>query len=345
MKKHNESGMSLLEVIIAGSIAVGIGLVVLQLSQTMMKGTNKVETDSELMDMRNYLKMTLGKAGNCALTLEQAGYTVAGGALDIAQLDLVQFSEWNPATQEYEFDAANVLSFVADGTTTIQKFPSWKVDKIDILPMTNIVTSINGTDSGICRLQMSVNRGEYVDTASRRSFGARNLVIGLDLNCNIDPAAPTTVNFCVSDTTSRIGFWRLADGVGFNPLEGIQYDFDVKIGQNLIVGEHVIIESDQNIKRDIKRISDPMRKLSGINGYNYFLKDKRYEQSKQIGLIAQEVEKTYPEVVFQQKNGEKGVRYTMLIPVLVEAIKKQQEMIDEQNIKIENLQKKIDQKK
>ena len=51
MKKHNESGMSLLEVIIAGSIAVGIGLVVLQLSQTMMKGTNKVDTDSELMDM------------------------------------------------------------------------------------------------------------------------------------------------------------------------------------------------------------------------------------------------------------------------------------------------------
>lgn len=49
---------------------------------------------------------------------------------------------------------------------------------------------------------------------------------------------------------------------------------------------------------------------------------------RQIGVIAQDVEKLYPEVVFTDKEGYKSVDYAKLTPVLIEAIKEQQNLIE-----------------
>ena len=63
-----------------------------------------------------------------------------------------------------------------------------------------------------------------------------------------------------------------------------------------------------------------------LQGVNYFWKtkefpDKQFTDTKQIGFIAQEIEKIYPEVVMTDKDGYKSVDYSRLTPVLVEAIK------------------------
>ncbi|MFQ5633299.1 MAG: tail fiber domain-containing protein, partial [bacterium] len=50
-------------------------------------------------------------------------------------------------------------------------------------------------------------------------------------------------------------------------------------------------------------------------------------QVKQFGLIAQEVEEVFPELVRSGLNGMKSIDYNGLIPVLVEAIKEQQKQI------------------
>ena len=57
----------------------------------------------------------------------------------------------------------------------------------------------------------------------------------------------------------------------------------------------------------------------------------------QIGFIAQEIEKVFPELVVTGKNGYKGVDYSKITPVLLEAIKDQQKQIDELNRKLEKL--------
>ena len=56
---------------------------------------------------------------------------------------------------------------------------------------------------------------------------------------------------------------------------------------------------------------------------------------KQIGLIAQDVEKLIPEVVTTDNNGLKRIQYDLLTPILINAIK-------ELNTKIEKQQKTID---
>ena len=48
-----------------------------------------------------------------------------------------------------------------------------------------------------------------------------------------------------------------------------------------------------------------------------------------MGVIAQEVEKIFPELVSTNANGYKSVNYIGLIPVMIESIKDQQQQINE----------------
>ena len=51
------------------------------------------------------------------------------------------------------------------------------------------------------------------------------------------------------------------------------------------------------------------------------LEEKGIEDKKQIGLIAQDVEKVISEVVDTDNEGFKSIQYSHLVPVLIEAIK------------------------
>ena len=56
---------------------------------------------------------------------------------------------------------------------------------------------------------------------------------------------------------------------------------------------------------------------------------KKDESEKQkIGLLAQDIEKVFPELV-SESNGIKSVNYQGLVPVLINALKEQQSEIDE----------------
>ena len=60
-----------------------------------------------------------------------------------------------------------------------------------------------------------------------------------------------------------------------------------------------------------------------------------------IGLIAQDVEKIFPEIVSTDEAGIKSVDYAKLIAPLIEAIKEQQSQIEELKLEIEELKLKI----
>ena len=52
-------------------------------------------------------------------------------------------------------------------------------------------------------------------------------------------------------------------------------------------------------------------------------------------MVAQEVEKVIPEIVHTRTGGIKGVKYEKMIPLLIEAIKDQQEQIYKSKKKLE----------
>ena len=51
-------------------------------------------------------------------------------------------------------------------------------------------------------------------------------------------------------------------------------------------------------------------------------------QRKRIGLIAQDVERVYPEVVRTLSDGSKGIFYSDLVPVLIEGIKELEDSVE-----------------
>ena len=55
----------------------------------------------------------------------------------------------------------------------------------------------------------------------------------------------------------------------------------------------------------------------------------KFQDGRQFGLIAQEVEKVFPELVGEWKDGFKTVRYDWLLIYLLVAIQEQQKEIEE----------------
>ncbi len=91
--------------------------------------------------------------------------------------------------------------------------------------------------------------------------------------------------------------------------------------------------SDRKFKKNIKNINGALETILKLEGKKYnwkvdeFKNEYHFTNKKQIGFIAQEVEKILPEVVYKDKRGNYSMNYNAIIPVLVEAIKEQQNQI------------------
>ena len=97
--------------------------------------------------------------------------------------------------------------------------------------------------------------------------------------------------------------------------------------------------SDKRLKKDITPLNDSLSKILSLNGYSYNWKS---DNRKDIGVIAQEVETVFPELVHTNENGIKSVEYGNLVAPLIESIKAQQSQIDD--LKAEILELKNQQK-
>ena len=85
--------------------------------------------------------------------------------------------------------------------------------------------------------------------------------------------------------------------------------------------------SDRRLKRDIATLPHALAKLLQLRGVSYYWNDDNKGTTRQLGLIAQEVEEVFPELVEVGADGMNALNYTGLIPVLVESLKEQYQLI------------------
>jgi hypothetical protein len=95
--------------------------------------------------------------------------------------------------------------------------------------------------------------------------------------------------------------------------------------------------SDKRLKENVKPLDDALDKINKINGVEFDWIDGKDKHGNSVhsntghdvGVIAQEIEEVLPEVVTTRDSGYKAVKYEKIVPLLIEAIKEQQEQINE----------------
>ena len=117
---------------------------------------------------------------------------------------------------------------------------------------------------------------------------------------------------------------------GANPSNAFVVKYD---GSATLAGD-LTVNSDARLKSNITSLGSTLAKLMQIDGKSYTLKSN--ENENKIGLLAQEILEVFPELVraSEDKNETLSVNYQGLIPVLINAIKEQQNQIDELMVKI-----------
>ena len=99
--------------------------------------------------------------------------------------------------------------------------------------------------------------------------------------------------------------------------------------------------SDSRVKKDIKKLNNCLKKINTLNGYSFTREDFENDD-RQLGLIAQEVEKVFPESVdTDEKNDLKSLSYDSLIAPLVESIKELTKLNSNLTKRIEELESKV----
>ena len=147
--------------------------------------------------------------------------------------------------------------------------------------------------------------------------GSSSIIITDDTSTN----ATRYLTFVNSTTGALSSINTSSTNLFFNPNTG-----------NFTAGGAITAYSDRRIKTNIQPITKSLNRLTQLTGVTYTRKDTG-EDSR--GLIAQDVQKLYPEmVVTNEQDGMMSIAYAQLMGDVVEAIK-------ELNIKIETLEEEI----
>jgi hypothetical protein len=123
------------------------------------------------------------------------------------------------------------------------------------------------------------------------------------------------------------GAWQWGREFGYNADTNRWY-FD-----NDVQAHAFYYSSDKAFKTDILHLEDGLDKILSLQGVSFNWKENN---EPSIGLIAQDVEKIFPEAV-SGKEGEKAVNYGVLVAPLIEAVKEQQKEIEYLKTEIEEL--------
>ncbi len=111
-----------------------------------------------------------------------------------------------------------------------------------------------------------------------------------------------------------------------NDISGAQQDaFLLSADGDLTVVGELFLNSDARLKTDIQSLAnsqpDLLARTGLIQAVRYHYTDEADTDPRHLGVLAQQLEMLFPELVSTAEDGHKSVNYVALVPVLVEAVK------------------------
>lgn len=247
-----------------------------------------------------------------------ANSTTAGQTISLNVLPI------SNGTLSFEGSAGQLFSITNDLTGTI-----FSVNDVSGIP--SIEVDADGTVrfakfSGNVLIGTAINDGTNKLQVSGAVSATRFVSVAGSVTV---PAFSTS-----SDTNTGI-YFSAADTVNITTGGTLAATFAAN-GNFTAVGE-VTAFSDTRLKDNVEVIADPLIKILSIRGVTFTRTDQADLGRKHMGVIAQEVEQYFPEVVHTTEDGTKTVNYGAMAGAFIEAFKAQQSQIDELRTAIEKL--------
>jgi hypothetical protein len=186
--------------------------------------------------------------------------------------------------------------------------------------------SLNGATLGNIGLSI-FNSGDYDSSISLYSDGMGNTSISSTSNTTGTLSINSDHNLGINSLNTY--FWGGNVGIG---ITSPGYKLDVQGGDINASGNvraaGIALTSDRRWKRNIMPLKNSIEKIMMINGvsYDWAIDDypeKHFTNKKQIGVIAQNIQAVFPELVLEDNEGYLSVNYSALIAPLIEAFKSQ----------------------
>jgi hypothetical protein len=155
---------------------------------------------------------------------------------------------------------------------------------------------------------------------SNGGTGADSFTTGRVLFGSGNNPIETSANLFWSNTNNRLGINQPAPAFTLDVVGIINATGSIRSTGDITAFSST---SDLRKKENVHRIQDALEKVSSIGGYTFNFKGN---EERLTGVIAQEIEKVLPEVVYEvvdENTGEttKAVRYGNIVGLLIEAIK------------------------
>ena len=197
------------------------------------------------------------------------------------------------------------LSLKADGT----------VEASSTVQATGFKTA-SGTSSQFLKANGSVDSNTYLTSAVTSLTGTTNQVTVSASTGSVTVSLPQNIHTGASVRFNSLGIGTAAGAAG-----------EIRATDNITA----YYTSDERLKTNVRPIENALDKVSQLDGVIYdwndtYKKDHGdvdgyFVRADNSGVIAQQVEKVFPNVVADRADGFKAVRYELLVPLLIEAIK------------------------
>ena len=163
------------------------------------------------------------------------------------------------------------------------------------------------------------------------SLGILALLINAPCFADGFGAASDTIPFFVNGGSTYVGTWTAS---GLNVTGGFTATGNAAINGSMraLYYDHA---SDIRLKADIHPMENALERLLAIHGVEFRWKSTQHED---MGVIAQDVAQTFPNIVHIDASGLKSVEYDSLIAPVIEAIRELKAENDHMLLEIERIQ-------
>ena len=305
-------------------------------SATNVRSFLNVEDGADVTDTTNVkssLNASLGGAatfGDSSDTITIPGNLTVTGTKTELQVTNLNVEDLNITVASGSADAAaaNGAGLTVDGASATLTYAStgdkWVFNKDLDLGSNNLTTSgnVDGVD-------VSTLKSDF-DT-----LNGKTLVSGSSIASSAQGEVALTTNG-VAATAVDLGL-QTSDDVQFNSL-GVGTAGSTTTGEILATNDiTAFYSSDERLKENIVDLEGALDKVKAMRGVTFDWKELSEEERKTIhsheghdlGVIAQEVQAVYPELVHQRDHGYLSVDYVKLTAVLIQAVKELSAKVDE----------------